>query len=39
MGDSMACGTERDQVPLGIVAGVAAKLFVVDFQVPIVPHD
>ena len=29
----MAPCTERDQVLLGIVAGVTAKLFVVDFQV------
>jgi hypothetical protein len=29
----MASDTQRDQVFFGIVAGVAAKLFVVDFQV------
>jgi len=29
----MACGAERDQVLLGIVAGMAAKFLVVDFQV------
>jgi hypothetical protein len=26
-------GTERDEVPLGVIAGVAAKLFVMDFHV------
>ena len=29
----VACGTERDQVLFGVVARMAAKLFVMDFQV------
>jgi hypothetical protein len=29
----MTRGAERDQVLIGVVAGVAAKLFVMDFQV------
>ena len=29
----VACGTERDQVLFGVAAGMAAKLFVMDFQV------
>jgi hypothetical protein len=33
MGRFVAPGAERNQVLFGVVAGVAAKLFVVDFEV------